>query len=77
MSKTDEAMAGGLGSTLVVRLKIKNVPGMLAKVAASIGDSGGNIGAIDTPEITSSVITRDITIFAPDDERRKRIAEAR
>lgn len=76
MSKTDEALAGGLGSTLVVRLKIKNVPGMLAKVAASIGDAGGNIGAIDTPEITSSVVTRDITIFAPDDERRRRIVEA-
>ena len=76
MSKTDEALTGGLGSTLVVRLKIKNVPGMLAKVAASIGDAGGNIGAIDTPEITASVITRDITIFARDDERRRRIVEA-
>jgi malate dehydrogenase (oxaloacetate-decarboxylating) len=67
---------GYLGSTLVVRLKIKNVPGMLAKVAASIGDAGGNIGAIDTPEITASVITRDITISAPDDESRRRIVEA-
>jgi malate dehydrogenase (oxaloacetate-decarboxylating) len=76
LSKTDEALTGGLGSTLVVRLKIKNVPGMLAKVAASIGDAGGNIGAIDTPEITASVITRDITIFARDDERRRRIVEA-
>jgi malate dehydrogenase (oxaloacetate-decarboxylating) len=67
---------GYLGSTLVVRLKIKNVPGMLAKVAASIGDAGGNIGAIDTPEITASIITRDITISAPDDESRRRIVEA-
>jgi len=76
LSRTDEAFAGGLGSTLVVRLKIKNVPGMLAKVAASIGNAGGNIGAIDTPEITASVITRDVTIFVPDDERRRRIVEA-
>jgi malate dehydrogenase (oxaloacetate-decarboxylating) len=76
VSRTDEAPAGGLGSTLVVRLKIKNVPGMLAKVAAAIGDAGGNIGAIDTPEITAGVITRDITISAPDEECRKRIAEA-
>jgi malate dehydrogenase (oxaloacetate-decarboxylating) len=76
LSRTDEAFAGGLGSTLVVRLKIKNTPGMLAKVAASIGNAGGNIGAIDTPEITASVITRDITIFAPDDERRRRIVQA-
>ena len=67
---------GYLGSTLVVRLKIKNVPGMLAKVAASIGDAGGNIGAIDTPEITAGVITRDITISAPDDECRRGIVEA-
>ena len=64
------------GSAFVVRLKIKNVPGMLARVAASIGNAGGNIGAIDTPEITSGVITRDITISAPDDEQGRRIVEA-
>ena len=68
--------ASSLGSTLVVRLKIKNVPGMLAKVAASIGDAGGNIGAIDTPEITASVVTRDITISALDDEHGRRIVHA-
>ena len=68
--------AGNLGSTLVVRLKIKNVPGMLAKVAACIGDAGGNIGAIDTPEISASVVTRDITVSALDDEHGRRIVDA-
>jgi malate dehydrogenase (oxaloacetate-decarboxylating) len=60
----------------VVRLKIKNVPGMLAKVAACIGDAGGNIGAIDTPEISASVITRDITVSALDEEHGRRIVDA-
>ncbi len=78
MNTTGEAPEAGtaLGCTLVVRLKIKNVPGMLAKVAASIGSAGGNIGAIDTPEITAGVITRELTISAIDDEHGRRIVDA-
>lgn len=64
------------GYSLVLRVKVKNVPGMLAKVAAAIGNAGGNIGAIDTPEITTSVITRDITISVLDDEHGRRVVEA-
>jgi len=74
MKKTDEAPAGAYG--LVVRLKIKNVPGMLAKVAAAIGSAGGSIGAIDTPEITANVITRDITISVLNDEHGRRVVRA-
>jgi malate dehydrogenase (oxaloacetate-decarboxylating) len=61
---------------LVVRLKIKNVPGMLAKVAGVIGAAGGSIGAIDTPEITTKVIVRDITISVLNDEHGRRVVEA-
>jgi malate dehydrogenase (oxaloacetate-decarboxylating) len=63
------------GHSLVLRIKSKNVPGMLAKVAAAVGNAGGNIGAIDTPEITTTVITRDITIYVLDDEHGGRIVE--
>ena len=74
MKKTDEAPGGAYD--LVVRLKIKNVPGMLAKVATAIGSAGGSIGAIDTPEITANVITRDITISVLNDEHGRRVVQA-
>ena len=74
MEKTAEAPA--LGYSLVLRVKIKNAPGMLAKVAAAIGNAGGNIGAIDTPEIGAHVITRDISISVLDDEHGRRVVEA-
>jgi malate dehydrogenase (oxaloacetate-decarboxylating) len=64
------------GYSLVLRIKIKNVPGMLAKVAAAIGNVGGNIGAIDTPEITTSVITRDVTISVLDDQHGRKVVKA-
>jgi len=74
VKKTDEAPGGAYD--LVVRLKIKNVPGMLAKVATAIGSAGGSIGAIDTPEITANVITRDITISVLNDEHGRRVVQA-
>jgi len=74
LKKTDEAPGGAYD--LVVRLKIKNVPGMLAKVATAIGSAGGSIGAIDTPEITANVITRDITISVLNDEHGRRVVQA-
>jgi len=61
---------------LVVRLKIKNVPGMLAKVAGAIGAAGGSLGAIDTPEITTKLITRDITVSVLNDAHGRRVVEA-
>jgi len=61
---------------LVVRLKIKNVPGMLAKVAGAIGTAGGSIGAIDTPDITTRIITRDITVSVLNDDHGRRVVEA-
>ncbi|KPK21824.1 MAG: malate dehydrogenase [Dehalococcoidia bacterium SM23_28_1] len=64
------------GHSVLLRIKSKNVPGMLAKVAAAIGNAGGNIGAIDTPAITTAVITRDITISVLDDEHGRRVVEA-
>lgn len=61
---------------LVVRLKIKNVTGMLAKVIAAIASAGGSIGAIDTPEITTKTVTRDLTISVLDDAHGRMVVEA-
>ncbi|MCJ7509958.1 MAG: NAD-dependent malic enzyme [Dehalococcoidia bacterium] len=74
MKKTDDGPVGAY--SLVVRLKIKNVPGMLAKVTAAIGDCGGSIGAIDAPEITSSIVIRDITVSVRDEDDGQRMVEA-
>jgi len=74
MKRTDDLPARAY--ELVVRLKIRNVPGMLAKVAAAIGTAGGSIGAIDAPEITTKTVIRDITISVLDDEHGRRVVEA-
>jgi malate dehydrogenase (oxaloacetate-decarboxylating) len=52
--------------SLTVRLQIANRPGMLGRVAMSIGEAGGDIGAVDIVESTRERIQRDITIAARD-----------
>ena len=37
--------------SLTVRVRFDNRPGMLGKVAAAIGDAGGDIGAVDIVEV--------------------------
>jgi malate dehydrogenase (oxaloacetate-decarboxylating) len=49
---------------------------MLAKVTAAVGAAGGNIGAIDTPEITSDTVTRDISVAVADDQNERRVINA-
>lgn len=50
--------------SFTVRLEYANEPGMLGKIASLIGEEGGSIGAVDIVRMTSSVITRDFTIYA-------------
>jgi len=64
------------GHSLVLRIKSKNVPGKLAKVAAAIASAGGSIGAIDTPAITTKTVTRDLTVSVLDDEHGRMVVEA-
>jgi malate dehydrogenase (oxaloacetate-decarboxylating) len=64
------------GHSLVLRVKSKNVPGKLAKVAAAIASAGGSIGAIDTPAITTKTVTRDLTVSVLDDEHGRMVVEA-
>src|SRR6185503_15454810 len=52
--------------SVTVRLSIANRPGMLGRVAMSIGDAGGDIGAVDLVESTRDRIVRDITISSRD-----------
>src|SRR3989304_2994973 len=62
--------------SIVIRFSIPNRPGMLAQVASAIAAAGGNIGAIDTPEITHEAVIRDITIAVSDGQHGQRVVEA-
>lgn len=60
----------------MIRVSVPNEPGKLGEVASAIGAAGGSIGAIDTPEITSRAVTRDISVAVSDDEHGQRVAKA-
>jgi malate dehydrogenase (oxaloacetate-decarboxylating) len=61
---------------IVIRLKVPNRVGLLGEVASAIGGAGGSIGAIDTPEITSESVTRDISVAIANDQHGQRVTEA-
>jgi malate dehydrogenase (oxaloacetate-decarboxylating) len=52
--------------SLTLRLKIKNLPGMLGKITSKIGEVGGDIGAIDIAGFERDHIIRDITVNVRD-----------
>jgi malate dehydrogenase (oxaloacetate-decarboxylating) len=54
--------------SLTVRLVIQNRPGMLGRVTSAIGETGGDIGAVDLVEVNRDRIVRDITFKARDSE---------
>ena len=54
--------------SLTVRLKIRNLPGMLGKVTSLIGEVGGDIGAIDIAGFEKDHIIRDLTVKVRDSE---------
>ncbi|HXG36443.1 MAG TPA: ACT domain-containing protein, partial [Dehalococcoidia bacterium] len=74
MRRQENAQAGSY--TMIIRARISNTPGMLAKVAAAIGEAGGNIGAIDTPDISAHSITRDISVAVLNDQYGRRVVSA-
>jgi malate dehydrogenase (oxaloacetate-decarboxylating) len=65
-------MALGMATTpsaqysLTLRVEIDHVPGMLGKVASSIGHAGATIGAVDLVAVDESHTIRDITVETGD-----------
>jgi malate dehydrogenase (oxaloacetate-decarboxylating) len=59
--------------SITVRLDIRNRPGMLGRVASSIGEAGGDIGAVDLVESTRERIVRDLTVKARDSNHGQQI----
>ncbi|MBI4312264.1 MAG: NAD-dependent malic enzyme [Chloroflexi bacterium] len=52
--------------SISLRAEYPNRPGMLGKIAATIGRMGGDIGAVDIVESSREYIVRDITVNARD-----------
>lgn len=53
--------------SITLRLKIKNLPGMLGKITSRIGEVGGDIGAIDIAGFEKDYIIRDVTVNVRDE----------
>lgn len=62
--------------SLRIRAHIPAKVGMLGKVMAAIGDAGGQVGGVDIVRSGKESITRDITVYARDDEHGAEIARA-
>jgi malate dehydrogenase (oxaloacetate-decarboxylating) len=67
------AVSPSASYSITVRLSITNRPGMLGRVAMTIGDAGGDIGAVDLVESSRDRIVRDITINSRDSDHGQRI----
>jgi malate dehydrogenase (oxaloacetate-decarboxylating) len=67
------AVSPSASYSVTVRLAITNRPGMLGRVAMTIGDAGGDIGAVDLVESTRERIVRDITINSRDSDHGQQI----
>jgi malate dehydrogenase (oxaloacetate-decarboxylating) len=62
--------------TMTIRAQYPNKPGMLGRIATTIGENGGDIGAVDIVRTNGTKIVRDITIGARDDEQGRCILDA-
>ncbi|MFA5029004.1 MAG: malic enzyme-like NAD(P)-binding protein, partial [Candidatus Methylomirabilota bacterium] len=71
-------MAGKLSASysITMRVEIQNRPGMLGRITSTIGQAGGDIGAVDIAGFGKDTILRDITVDARDETHEKRIAAA-
>lgn len=61
---------------LTLRCRIPNRPGMLGRLTTTIGENGGDIGAIDIVRAERSVMIRDISVRVQDDEHGEQLVAA-
>jgi malate dehydrogenase (oxaloacetate-decarboxylating) len=62
--------------SITLRLKIKNVPGSLGKITSTIGEAGGDIGAIDIAGFEKHHIIRDVTVNVRNEEHGQAVQKA-
>jgi malate dehydrogenase (oxaloacetate-decarboxylating) len=61
--------------TFSFQAQYPNKPGMLAQIAAAVGDQGGNIGDIDVIRSSGNTIVREVSVSARDSEHARDIVE--
>ena len=59
-----------------IRIRIDNEPGAFARVAATIGEAGGLLGAIDLVRVEHTTKLRDVTVLADDESHLHAIVDA-
>jgi malate dehydrogenase (oxaloacetate-decarboxylating) len=64
------------GYSITLRLRLENKVGLLGLVTSTIGEAGGNIGAIDIVEAGFDALVRDITIATGNDQHAQEIVAA-
>ena len=62
--------------SLTFRTVIPSQVGMLGQVMAAIGDADGSVGGVDIVRSAKDAVTRDITVYARDDEHGEAIRAA-
>ena len=62
--------------SLILRVEIERLPGMLGRVASVIGEAGGQVGAVDIVEQRDSSTVREITVDANDEAHAEAIGSA-
>src|SRR3954452_14646086 len=62
--------------SLTIRVVVPSAPGSFARVAAAIGEAGGDLGAIDLVRAGREGTVRDVTVNAGDSDHGKQIVEA-
>ena len=61
--------------SVILRLRYSDLPGFLGRVASTIGQANGSIGAVDLVQVEGGEITRDIVVSARDAEHSERIVD--
>jgi len=59
-----------------IRIRIANEPGAFARLAATIGNAGGLLGAIDLVRVEAATKIRDVNVLADDERHLEAIVEA-
>ncbi len=71
-----EGVVPSSGYSFTIRAQYPNKVGMLGRIASAIGQSGGDIGAIDIVRSTKEQMVRDFTVGAADEDQAHLIVEA-
>ena len=59
-----------------IRIRIANEPGAFARLAATIGEAGGLLGAIDLVRVEGTTKIRDVNVLADDEQHLDAIVDA-